>query len=178
MRIKRILVPTDLSAASLPALKVAEELGKAFHAELVLLFVIEHAHTSGDLLSAGAVAFAVEAQKETARAYLDREAARLVKRGLRARSTIAEGNAAAAIVESARRGAADLIVMGTHGRGGFSHLFVGSVAERVVRTASRPVLTVRPPTKDAARKHGSGRRGRGPRGSTAGLRRASTTTLI
>jgi nucleotide-binding universal stress UspA family protein len=53
------------------------------------------------------------------------------------------GQPAHTIVEHARTGGFDLIVMGTHGRTGFSHLFVGSVAERVVRRAPCPVLTVR-----------------------------------
>ena len=52
---------------------------------------------------------------------------------------------AAAIVDYARREQIDLIVMGTHGRGGVAHLLMGSVAERVVRTAPCPVLTVRHP---------------------------------
>jgi nucleotide-binding universal stress UspA family protein len=53
------------------------------------------------------------------------------------------GPTARTIVESAQNVNADLIVMGTHGRGGLSHLLLGSVAERVVRTAECPVLTVR-----------------------------------
>jgi Universal stress protein UspA and related nucleotide-binding proteins len=52
---------------------------------------------------------------------------------------------ALAIVEYARDANVDLIVVGTHGRGAMAHLFMGSVAERVVRTASCPVLTVRHP---------------------------------
>jgi nucleotide-binding universal stress UspA family protein len=76
MRIKRILVPTDLSEASLPALKLAAEFGKAFQAELVLVFVVEPFYTSGDILSAGAVASVVEAQNKAARTRLAREVAR------------------------------------------------------------------------------------------------------
>lgn len=55
------------------------------------------------------------------------------------------GPTARSIVESARDSKADLIVMGTHGRHGMAHLLLGSVAERVVRIATCPVLTVRPP---------------------------------
>jgi nucleotide-binding universal stress UspA family protein len=55
---------------------------------------------------------------------------------------------AAAIVDYAKTLNADLIVMGTHGRGPVSHLFIGSVAERVVRTAPCPVLTVRHPERE------------------------------
>jgi nucleotide-binding universal stress UspA family protein len=53
------------------------------------------------------------------------------------------GSPARAIVDYARDYAIDLIVMGTHGRSGFAHLLLGSVTERVVRTAECPVLTVR-----------------------------------
>jgi universal stress protein A len=175
MRIKRILVPTDLSHASLPALKLAAEFGKAFKAELVLLFVVEPLYTSGDILSA-TIASVVEEQKNGARAHLAREADRLGERGLRARSSVGEGTAAAVIVESARRESADLIIIGTHGRSGFSHIFMGSVAERVVRTAGCPVLTVRSPAKPTTRKVAS--RHRRPQGSAGALRRPSTTTLI
>ena len=59
------------------------------------------------------------------------------------------GNPAQEIVELAERGQFDLIVMGTHGRGGFMHALLGSVAEKVVRRAKCPVLTVRAP-------HGAG----------------------
>jgi nucleotide-binding universal stress UspA family protein len=176
MRIKRILVPTDLSEASMPALKLAAEFAKAFQAELVLLFVVEPFYTSGDILSAGAVASVVEAQNKTARAHLAREVARLAKRGVRVRSSIGEGTAATVIVESARKGSADLIIIGTHGRTGFSHAFMGSVAERVVRTAGCAVLTVRSPAKQTTRKVAS--RHGAPRGSAGGIRRPSTTTLI
>jgi nucleotide-binding universal stress UspA family protein len=176
MRIKRILVPTDLSEASMPALKLAAEFGKAFQAELFLLFVVEPFYTSGDILSAGAVASVVEAQNKTAGAALAREVARLGKRGVRARSSIVEGTAAAAIFESAQKSSADLIIIGTHGRTGFSHAFMGSVAERVVRTAGCPVLTVRSASRQTTRKVAS--KQRGPRGSASGIKRPSTTTLV
>ena len=58
---------------------------------------------------------------------------------------LAAFGAAEAIVEYAKEYNVDIIVMGTHGRGGFAHLLMGSVAERVVRTAPCPVLTVRHP---------------------------------
>jgi nucleotide-binding universal stress UspA family protein len=58
---------------------------------------------------------------------------------------LAQGAAAHEIVEQAREVGADLIVMGTHGRRGVNHLMAGSVAERVVRMAACPVLTVRQP---------------------------------
>jgi nucleotide-binding universal stress UspA family protein len=175
MRIKRILVPTDLSEAARPALKLAVELGRAFGAELVLLFVVEPLFTSVDVLRAGAASSVLEKLSETARAALTREVAVLKKRGVRAQSRLGEGTAAAVIVETARKVPADLIVIGTHGRTGLSHVLLGSVAERVVRRAECPVLIVRSSAKQAARaadKHS-------PRGAAAKkIRRPSTTTLI
>ena len=55
-----------------------------------------------------------------------------------------EGQAATAIVHQAKHMKADMIVIGTHGRSGLPHMLLGSVAEKVVRTASCPVLTIRP----------------------------------
>jgi nucleotide-binding universal stress UspA family protein len=176
MRVKRILVPSDLSEAAIPALKLAAELGRAFRAELVLLYVVEPFHTSGDVLSAGVAASVVEKLSETARTALAREVAILGRRGVRAQSSIIEGKAAAVIVETARKVSADLIVIGTHGQTGFSHVFLGSVAERVVRTAGCPVLTVRSRREQIARK--SPRKHRRRRAAASGIRRPSTTTLI
>jgi nucleotide-binding universal stress UspA family protein len=74
-------------------------------------------------------------------------ALRLAKRaksitGVKVSTDVREGSPARAIVDAARSRKCDLIVMGTHGSGGFTHLMLGSVAERVVRTAPCPVLTV------------------------------------
>lgn len=176
MRIKRILVPTDLSEASRPALKLAENLGRIFKAELALLFVVEPLDMSGDILSGGAVASAIEAQEKTARARLARAATRLRRRGLRVRILVGTGKAASVIVDTARQGSTDLIVIGTHGRSGLSHVFMGSVAERVVRTAGCPVVTVPSHPKQTTRRAASKRRGL--RGSANGLPRVSTATLI
>jgi len=63
-------------------------------------------------------------------------------------AVVTSTNPAAAIVDYAGRSAVDLIVMGTHGRGAVAHLLLGSVAERVVRTAPCPVLTVRHPERE------------------------------
>jgi universal stress protein A len=63
--------------------------------------------------------------------------------GLRASAKLIEGPPAEAIVRAARRGSADLVVIGTHGRSGLGRLFMGSVASRVLQLARCPVLTVR-----------------------------------
>ena len=81
------------------------------------------------------------AVKQTERLLTDEE--RRTRQGIAA--TVTGASTAAAIVEYAKRHDIDLAVLGTHGRGALSHLLMGSVAERVVRTAPCPVLTVRDP---------------------------------
>jgi nucleotide-binding universal stress UspA family protein len=63
--------------------------------------------------------------------------------GIAAETAVIRGRPAPSIIEHAKDGGFDLIVMGTHGRTGLSHVVIGSVAERVVRTAPCPVLTIR-----------------------------------
>jgi nucleotide-binding universal stress UspA family protein len=69
--------------------------------------------------------------------------------GIAAAATVVTGEPSQAIVEHAKTGAFDLIVMSTQGRTGLTHLFLGSVAERVLRSAPCPVLTVRAVTSPA-----------------------------
>jgi nucleotide-binding universal stress UspA family protein len=82
-------------------------------------------------------------QKSFARAQLAKLAEKLAGQRVSCNTLIRVGTAYVEIVEAALRNAADIIVMATHGRTGFSHLMMGSVAERVVRTSACPVLTVR-----------------------------------
>jgi nucleotide-binding universal stress UspA family protein len=90
-----------------------------------------------------------EKVEESARRHVDRVVTPDDRRELRARPIVlTSSSAAAAIVEYAKDQRIDLIVIGTHGRGALSHLFLGSVAERVVRTAPCPVLTVRHPERE------------------------------
>jgi nucleotide-binding universal stress UspA family protein len=84
--------------------------------------------------------------EQSARRQLDALVGDEDRRLLSAKTVIqTSSSAAAAIVDYAKDARIDLIVLGTHGRGGMTHLLMGSVAERVVRTAPCPVLTVRTP---------------------------------
>jgi len=142
--IKRILVPVDFSAASRAALWRAGELAGELGASLDVLHVLDlpEAHHM-------ATEFYVPLPSEY-REELHRAAEKRLEDWLNTASgspaahhDLAEGTPAAEIVNYARHHADDMIVMGTHGRGGVSHLLLGSVAEKVVRTAPCPVLTVR-----------------------------------
>ena len=157
MPIKRILVPVDFSAPSLQALEYAIEFGKPFKAQLVVLFVVDLtvAIAPMDMYGAGAETAMVQAEQQRGgREQLARLSADLKKRRLAFRSVLQMGSPSPVIVDTAKKLKADLIVMGTHGRTGLSHVLLGSVAERVVRTASCAVLTVRgyqPPRRAARR---------------------------
>lgn len=147
---KHILVPTDFSATSDAALEHARALASAFGSELSLVHVFEDPLLSGAVT---AEAFVPEAP-EVRDALMKEAQTRLTHRirpddreTLRATGEIITGSPATAIADHAARVGADLIVMGTHGRGGVSHLLLGSVAERVVRMAPCPVLTVRGPAE-------------------------------
>ncbi len=142
----RILVPTDFSPTSDAALDYAGVLAEKFGGTLHLLHVLED-----PFMTAAAASEAYIPEAPEVRAALLRDAeSRLAHRirpsltGYRsATSEVIMGTGAKAIVDYAAEHAMSLIVMGTHGRGGMAHLLLGSVAERVVRTAPCPVLTVR-----------------------------------
>ena len=136
----RILVPTDFSPPSEAALAYARALGATFGAPLHLLHVATERvlppYAAGDAGEAGAAALR---DLRTRLSPDDR------RRGV-VGHVVESPDPAAEIAQYAAANGSDLIVMGTHGRGGLAHLFMGSVAEKVVRTAPCPVLTVhRPP---------------------------------
>jgi nucleotide-binding universal stress UspA family protein len=144
MPITRILVPIDFSADSLNALKYASDLAKRIGAELRLLHVVEPTYFGADpYVTSPDVAMLLEEQFRLASAEVARIAANLGKKGQRVGAAAKIGFPAQVIVGTAKRSKINLIIMGTHGRMGLAHALIGSVAERVVRTAHCPVLTIR-----------------------------------
>jgi nucleotide-binding universal stress UspA family protein len=145
--LKRILVPTDFDEAADAALDYARALARAFGASLTVLHVADDAM----LANVGVEGYIVypEAQRaleESARVQLAALVREDDRRELRAEAVLCTSRTTAlTIVEYARDHQFDLIVMGTHGRGAMAHLLMGSVAERVVRTAPCPVLTIKHP---------------------------------
>lgn len=141
-----ILHPTDFSSGADDAQKHAARLARALGAELVLLHVVpETILIPGADLHLGAenVARANEGHRRWAEENLETRVKSLQASGLRARSRLAVGAAVEEINRAAQSEGAELIVMGTHGRGAVGRVFLGSVAARVVQTAPCPVLTVR-----------------------------------
>lgn len=143
---KRILVPVDFSPHADEAIATAADLSKRYDASVTLVHVYE---TVAYTLPEGYVLYTpqqladimTEFQKLLASARKKAEAAG----ALRVETTQLQGPVANEITGFARDKGFDLIVMGTHGRSGLKHALLGSVAERVLRKASCPVLAVRVP---------------------------------
>ena len=141
---RKILCPVDFSEPSREAVHYAADLAEQFGAELLLLSVY---HVPGYAMPDGVLVAGPEALTEIAD-DVDRQLevmrAEAVRRGA---TNVATESAMGAphqeIIRVAREGACDLIVIGTHGRTGLKHVLLGSTAEKVVRTAPCPVLTVR-----------------------------------
>ena len=141
--IKKILVATDFGPASETALGYGRALALQFNAGLHVLHVMESvAMTAATEYGFSGLPVEYQLEMEAAARKRTEEDRRLMN----ATAMVVRHNTpAAAIVEYARTNHIDLIVLGTHGRGALGHLFMGSVAERVVRTAPCPVLAVRNP---------------------------------
>jgi nucleotide-binding universal stress UspA family protein len=150
LAIKTILVPTDFSENSAAALQYAEALARQFGATLHLLHVCHPATLASAPVDAPFISMPdLEGDMRAAAAA---EMAKITETiaGLAMTTEVAVGSPAACIVAAAVDHDVDLIVMGTHGRGPILHMVLGNVAERVVRSAPCPVLTVREPRSAVA----------------------------
>jgi nucleotide-binding universal stress UspA family protein len=144
IQIQRILVATDFSEHSRTALRYGVEFSKAFGAELLLCHAIEADSFIAQLPPGGEGYFPpnlTERQQHLARAECEKWLAEAGADG--GRILLRVGKAFLEIVGAARDEQVDLVVLGTHGRGAIAHMLLGSVAEKVVRKAPCPVLTVR-----------------------------------
>jgi nucleotide-binding universal stress UspA family protein len=148
--IDRILCPVDFSDVSRRALEHAAALGRRQGARVVAVHVAPAVTTTP--IAAAPVpgaAFPPTAEERRTRARDLEELVSSVRApGGEVEARSAEGDVVSALLEEARGLAPDLIVMGTHGKGGFERLVLGSVTEKVVRKAPCPVLTVSPPATD------------------------------
>ena len=141
-RYECILVPTDGSAATRGAIEHAVDLAAEHGATIHALYVVN---------SASFASLPVESSWENVASLLDEEGAAALddventasEHGVPVERVLLEGNPSREIVRYAEREDCDLVVMGTHGRGGIDRLLLGSVAEKVVRSSAVPVLTVR-----------------------------------
>lgn len=144
MEVKKILFPTDFSEGALNALPYAVDLAKSYGAKLSMLHVMYDISTSSGLyvphISVDEMYKEMEAsaRKELERFGLD------LRRDMKdIEFTVLRGVPYEEILKFAEKNAVDLIVIGTHGRKGLDRVLFGSTAERVVRNATCPVMTVR-----------------------------------
>jgi len=146
--LKRILVATDFGDAAGVAFAYGRELARTFGASLDVLHIADNVLARG-FAGEGYMAAYPDLQRdveEAAARQLDALVCDEDRAVLNARTIVRVSTSPwLAIVDYAREAHSDLIIMGTHGRGAMAHLLMGSVAERVVRTAPCPVLTVRTP---------------------------------
>jgi len=151
---RKILVPIDFSPCSEEAFRIALTLARTFQAELLLLHVVDtSALATFNQLGLLAVPSDAQGQKRRLRHHARLNVRRLLEleaaKGVTAKRIIVEGGPFVEIAKTARTENVDLVVMGSYGgrSGNVDKIFFGSTAEKVVRTAGCPVLTVPLPSK-------------------------------
>lgn len=143
-QITRIVVPIDFSEYSKKAFRYAIDFARTFHAEMVLVYVVEPIVYPADF-SFGQVALPsmerelLERGQEQLKNLIDKE----VPAGIVARSLVRSGKPFVEIIQVAKEENAELIIIATHGHSGIEHVLFGSTAEKVVRKAPCPVLSIR-----------------------------------
>ena len=143
----RVVVPTDFSSCAEAAWEIAQRLAVAMGSELVLTHVLVEASLFDEgPFNTEKTRAVFEAATRWAQEQLETWAAVARGKGLEVRTVMRRGPPHAEIVALAIDERAALVVLGTHGRGGLDRALLGSVADRVVRLAPCPVLTVREPS--------------------------------
>jgi len=143
---RRILVPVDGSEASLRGLDEALTLGRALHAKIKIVHMVNELILDASYAPSMDYGVVITSLREAGRKVIDAAVATAQESGAVVESEMLEhigGRAAGMIVKAAAEWSADLIVMGTHGRRGLRRLALGSDAELVLRSAPVPVLMVR-----------------------------------
>jgi nucleotide-binding universal stress UspA family protein len=152
MQIRKILVPVDFSDCSRAALAFAVNLADRLEATLEVLHVLELPHYVIPEVLVDVPGQRKQTLTEFARSQASKDLQQMLDefeaRGHLLKSRLKAGYPRDEILAAAEEDQVDLIVMGTHGRTGISHLFLGSVAEQIVRRARCPVMTIR--VKDEA----------------------------
>lgn len=149
IKIKTVLVPVDFSTFSAKALDYAVAFGEQFQAGLVLLHVVEPMVYPENYMTIPGVSDDINTSLiKAAEERLGAQRDRVQSDRLEVQVMSRVGRPYLEITEAAREVGADLIILGTHGHTGLKHVLLGSTAERVVRHAPCPVLTVRDPEHD------------------------------
>jgi len=141
MEIKNVLIPTDFSELSKKGIAIALPLVKQLDASVVFLHVMERIDHPQDMTALFDNGY--EKLVDRGLILLNNLIVMAKKQGVEAQSELKDGIPYIEIVKYSEQMKADLIIMGTHGRGWLSHLLIGSQADRVIRMASCPVTTIR-----------------------------------
>ncbi len=143
--IKKILVPTDFSSQAESALKVAAQIAKKNNSEIYLLHILELPVHLNDLMTSNSSAPAPEAiffMQQTHKKFEELMGSSYLN-GIEVKETVSFEDVLKGIMDSCDKNDIDIIVMGSHGSSGFEELFIGSNAEKVVRTSKQPVLVIK-----------------------------------
>lgn len=148
LQIKKVLVPIDFSDYSKSSLRYAVNFAKQFNSVIYLIYVVEPVIYPPDF-SMGQIAIpSVNAEwDERAKEELERLAKTEIPEGVKVKTILKNGKPFLEIIETAKEEDIDLIIIATHGHSGVEHILFGSTAEKVVRKAPCPVLTLREPIK-------------------------------
>lgn len=146
--IKRVLVPIDFSDYSKSALKYAVNFTKIFNADIFLIYVVEPVIYPPDFSMGQIVIPSVDLEMDKrAIEELNKLAGKNIPSRIKVKTIVKTGKPFIEIIETAEEENIDLIIIATHGHTGVEHILFGSTAEKVVRKASCPVLTLREPFK-------------------------------
>ena len=140
---KRILVPTDFSKHAEYALRVAAQIAKKNNSEIYLLHMLELPHQGSDAVSSGSAIPQIMYFKEMAINKLETLMDSDFLEGINVSEIIQFEKAFDGIMEISKKNNVDLIVMGSHGASGYEEMFIGSNAEKVVRSSEVPVLVIK-----------------------------------
>jgi nucleotide-binding universal stress UspA family protein len=153
--INKVLVPIDFSDYSKSALRYAVNFAKSFNAEIILIYVVEPVIYPPDF-SMGQIAMpSINTEwDDRAKEELQKLAKSEIVASENVKTIIKTGKPFVEIIETAKEENVDLIIIATHGRSGVEHILFGSTAEKVVRKAPCPVLTLREPFKGFDYKEG------------------------
>jgi nucleotide-binding universal stress UspA family protein len=147
--IRKILCPTDFSEPSYLGLETANEIAVHFSSELILVHVIPPAHhVPGPGIAGFDVSLYIQEMNVNSQKSLSELVKNRIDPKITSQTIVTQGNAANQIVNLAASQKADLIVIATHGLSGFKRFIFGSVAEKVVRNALCPVITVPGPQEE------------------------------
>jgi nucleotide-binding universal stress UspA family protein len=148
LNINKILVPIDFSDYSKNTLKYSVNFSKTFNADLILVYVVEPVIYPPDF-SMGQIAIpSVDLEMDKrAEEELKSLANKEIPSNINIKTIIKTGKPFIEIIETASEEDVDLIIIATHGHSGVEHILFGSTAEKVIRKAPCPVLTLRAPVK-------------------------------